>query len=114
MNSLLGIFWSFLNPLLMMLVYTALFTILIRNDDIHSYPVFILVALLPWNFFTGSLAAGTQSLTSNGQILKKVYFPRILLPLTALASNFINYLLSLVILLIFLFVFRIGLTKHAL
>lgn len=113
-NSLLGIMWSFLNPLLMMLVYTALFTILIPNDDIHSYPVFILVALLPWNFFSASLLSGTTSLTSNGHLLKKVYFPRILLPLTSLASNFVNYLLSLVILIIFLFLFRIGITVYAL
>lgn len=113
-NSLLGILWSFLNPLLMMLVYTALFTILIPNDDIHHYPVFILVALLPWNFFSASLMAGTVAMTANSQLLKKVYFPRILLPLTALASNFVNYLLSLVILLLFLFVFRIGITIYAL
>lgn len=113
-NSVLGILWSFLNPLLMMTVYTVLFTILISNDNIQKYPVFILVALLPWNFFSSALITGTVSITQNGHLLKKVYFPRLLLPLTALVSAFVNYLLSLIILVIFLFVFKIGITIYAL
>ena len=113
-NSLLGILWSLLNPLLMMAVYTVLFTILIPNDNIHHYPVFILVALIPWNFLNGSLIAGTVSITNNAALLKKVYFPRILLPMAALLSNFVNFLLSLVVLVVFLFIFDIGITIHAL
>jgi lipopolysaccharide transport system permease protein len=113
-NSVLGILWSLLNPLLMMAVYTVLFTILIPNDNIHHYPVFILVALIPWNFFNGSLIAGTVSITNNAPLLKKVYFPRILLPMAALLSSFVNFLLSLVVLVVFLFIFDIGITIHAL
>jgi lipopolysaccharide transport system permease protein len=64
-DSLLGVLWSLLNPLFMMLIYTILFTILIPNDNIHHYPVFILVALIPWNFFSGSLLASTVSITSH-------------------------------------------------
>lgn len=113
-NSFLGILWSLLNPLLMMAVYTILFTVLIPNDDIQHYPVFILVALIPWVFFNGALIAGTVSITNNAPLLKKVYFPRILLPTAALLSNFVNFLLSLVVLIIFLFVFDIGITIHVL
>jgi len=113
-NSVLGILWSLLNPLLMMAVYTVLFTILIPNDNIHHYPVFILVALIPWNFLNGSLIAGTVSITNNAPLLKKVYFPRILLPMAALLSSFVNFLLSLVVLVVFLFIFDIGITIHAL
>lgn len=113
-NSLLGVFWSFLNPLLMMTVYTLLFTILIPNDDIRQYPVFILVGLLPWNFLSGALTSGTISITSNSGLLKKVYFPRVLLPLSAVFSNFVNFVLSLSVLLIFLFIYRIGITVYAL
>lgn len=113
-NSLLGILWSLLNPLLMMAVYTVLFTILIPNDDIPHYPVFILVALIPWTFFSGALIAGTVSITNNAPLLKKVYFPRVLLPIAALLSNFVNFLLSLAVLVVFLFVFDIGITIHAL
>jgi lipopolysaccharide transport system permease protein len=113
-NSLLGVLWSLLNPLFMMLIYTVLFTILIPNDDIHHYPVFILVALIPWNFFSGALLAATVSITNHSSLVKKIYFPRILLPISAICSNFVNYLLSLIILVIFLFIYDIGLTIHAL
>lgn len=113
-NSVLGVLWSLLNPLLMMTVYTVLFTKLIPNDDIRHYPVFILVALIPWNFLNGSLTAATVSITNNAPLLKKVYFPRLLLPAAALLSNFVNYLLSLIVLVVFLFVFDIGMTVHAL
>lgn len=113
-NSILGVLWSFLNPLLMMLVYTVLFTILIPNENVKHYPVFILVALLPWNFFSGALNAATLAITNNAGLVKKVYFPRILLPTAAMLSAFVNFLLSLVVLVIFLFAFRIGITIHAL
>lgn len=113
-NSILGVLWSLLNPLMMMLVYTVLFTILIPNDDIRHYPVFILVALIPWNFLSGSIIGGTNSVTSNGPLIKKVYFPRILLPVSAVASSLVNFLLACLVLLLFIYVFGIGLTIHAL
>ena len=113
-NSLLGVLWSLLNPLFMMLIYTILFTILIPNDDIHHYPVFILVGLIPWNFFSGALLMSTVSITNHSSLVKKVYFPRILLPLSAIGSNFVNYLLSLIILVIFLFAYNIGISIYAL
>ena len=113
-DSLLGVLWSLLNPLFMMLIYTILFTILIPNDNIEHYPVFIFVALIPWNFFSGSLLSSTVSITNHAALVKKVYFPRVLLPLSAIGSNFINYLLSLIVLVILLFVYDIGLSIYAL
>lgn len=113
-NSVLGILWSLLNPLLMMMVYTVLFTILIPNDSIQKYPIFILVALIPWQFLNGTLKSSALSITQNASILKKVYFPRILLPTSVLLSNFVNFLLACVILIILLFAFGIGITIHAL
>ncbi|MEZ4593440.1 MAG: ABC transporter permease [Chloroflexota bacterium] len=113
-NSILGIVWSLLNPLLMMAVYTVLFTILIPNDDIEKYPIFILVALIPWQFHTTTLMSSTGSIVNNSAIIKKVYFPRILLPTAAMLSNFVNFLLACTILLILLYAFGIGLTIYAL
>ena len=113
-NSVLGIVWSLLNPLLMMAVYTVLFTILIPNDDIQKYPIFILVALIPWQFHTTTLMSSTGSIVNNAAIVKKVYFPRILLPTASMLSNFVNFLLASIILLILLFAFGVGLTIHAL
>lgn len=113
-NSVLGIVWSLLNPLLMMAVYTVLFTILIPNDDIQKYPIFILVALIPWQFHATTLMSSTGSIVNNAAIVKKVYFPRILLPTASMLSNFVNFLLASIILLILLFAFGMGLTIHAL
>lgn len=109
-----GILWSLLNPLLMMLVYTILFTKLIPNSTIRIFPMFILVALIPWNFFTGSMMSGTVSITSGSDLVKKVYFPRLLLPTSAMLSELVNFGLAFIVLVILLYVFGIGLTIHAL
>ena len=113
-NSILGILWSLLNPLLMMLVYTILFTILIPNNNVRLFPIFILVGLIPWNFFSGTIMTGTGSITSNAALVKKVHFPRILLPTSALLSQLVNFLLAFIVLLAFLFISGIGLTIHSL
>ncbi|GJM40426.1 MAG: hypothetical protein DHS20C20_07080 [Ardenticatenaceae bacterium] len=113
-NSVLGIVWSLLNPLLMMTVYTVLFTVLIPNDSIEKYPIFILVALIPWQFHSATMMSSAGSILNNSAIIKKVYFPRILLPTASMLSNFVNFLLACIILLILLYAFGIGLTIHAL
>jgi ABC-type polysaccharide/polyol phosphate export permease len=112
-NSILGILWSLLNPLMMMLVYTVLFTILIPDGAIRQYPVFILVGLIPWNFLSGSLIGGTVSISENAQLVKKVYFPRMILPMAVLLSNLVHFLLAFLVLLVFLYVYGIGLTVVA-
>lgn len=113
-NSVLGFLWSFLNPLMMMAVYTVLFTILIPNNDVRQYSIFILVALIPWQFLTSSLMGSTGSIVNSGPLIKKVYLPRILLPISVVLSNLVNFFLSFIILLVFLFASGTGLTVHAL
>jgi lipopolysaccharide transport system permease protein len=113
-NSVLGILWSLLHPLLMMMVFTLVFTVLMPNDTTPNYGVFILVGLLPWNLLSGSLIAGTVSITNNASIIKKVYFPRELLPMAAVISNLVNFVLALVVLLLFLYASGLHLTPHAL
>lgn len=112
-NSLLGVLWSLLNPLLMMLVFTLVFTAM-WPADIPQYPVFVLVGLLPWNFFTGALMGGTVSISGNGALIKKVYFPREMLPLSAVLSGLVNFLIAFLVLLAFLFAYDLGLSRHAL
>ncbi len=113
-NSFLGVIWSLLNPLLMMTVYTVLFTILIPNEGVEKYPIFILVALIPWQFHTSTMNSSVHAITGNAAIIKKVYFPRILLPTATLLSNLVNLLLASAVLLVLLFAFGVGLTIHAL
>lgn len=108
-NSVLGYFWSLLNPLLMMLVFTFVFTQLIGiGDTIPNFPVFVLTGLLSWNWTANSVIAGTRAITDNAPIINKVYFPRMLLPVSVVVSNMIHYLLALPVLFVFMFAFGVG------
>ena len=112
-NSVLGILWSILNPLFLMVVFTILFSVLV-NNQIRDYPIFVLTGLIPWNFFSGSLTSGTVSIVGNSGIIKKVYFPREILPASVVLSNLVNFLFAFLVLIVFLYLFGIGLTVHAL
>jgi len=112
-NSVLGFVWCLGNPLLMMTVFTVVFTILMPNS-IEKYPVFILCALLPWNFFSTAVMESVRSIVGNAHLIKKVYFPREVLPLSVVLSNLVNFLLALIVLFVMLLVFRVSLTPWAL
>ena len=113
-NSILGVLWSLLNPLLMVIVFSLVFAELIPREDIRQYAVFFLVGLLPWQFFTGSMISGATSVTNSTQLVKKVYFPRLLLPTASTISNLVNFLIALTVLVALLFVSGLGLTIHSL
>jgi lipopolysaccharide transport system permease protein len=106
----LGFFWSLLNPLLLMVVFTIVFTVMLPNFYVPHFPVFVLCGLLPWNFFNTAVMASLTSISGNGHLIKKVYFPREILTISSVLSNFVNFVLSLPVLMIFLFIFRIPLT----
>jgi len=112
-SSVLGFLWCLVNPLLMMGVFTVVFTVLMPKD-IPKYPVFILCALLPWNFFSSAVINSIGSITDNAHLIKKVYFPREVLPLSTVLSNLVNFLLALIVLFAVLFAFRVRLTIWAL
>jgi lipopolysaccharide transport system permease protein len=113
-NSVLGVLWSLLNPLLMMLVFSIIFGKLMPREDIRQYPVFFLVGLLPWQFFSGGLMSSTVSATNNSPMIKKIYFPRELLPTSAMLTNLVNFGLAFIVLVVFLYASGLGLTVHAL
>ncbi|MFN2219502.1 MAG: ABC transporter permease, partial [Anaerolineae bacterium] len=96
-NSVLGILWSLLNPLLMTIVFTVVFTLMLRSD-IPDYPVFFMCAYLPWSFLSDTVVGGTNSIVGNSHLIKKVYFPREVLPLSDVLSGLVNFLLALVVL----------------
>jgi lipopolysaccharide transport system permease protein len=94
-NSVLGIAWSWANPLLMMLVYTMVFKFLADHSNLPHFHIFVLCALLPWNFFSASVGGATTSIVSNGHLIKKVYFPREILPISIVLSNLVNFVIAL-------------------
>ena len=106
-GSFLGILWSFINPLLMTLVYAIVFPFILKSGPDH-YVTFIVIAILPWNWFTTVISQGTFCILGNADIIKKVYFPREILPLSAATSGLVNYLISVPIIFIFLLASGIG------
>ena len=100
-GSFLGVLWSFINPLLMALVYAIVFPFILKNSQ-DNYVTFIVIAILPWNWFTTSISQGTFCILGNADIIKKVYFPREILPISTATSGLVNYFISVPIILIFL------------
>ncbi|MGZ3460291.1 MAG: ABC transporter permease [Archangium sp.] len=93
-GSVLGFFWTFLNPTLQMLVYALLFSVYMRQQ-LHNYTFFMFVGLLPWNWFASSLAGGASAISDRRDLMTKVRFPAQVLPATVVVTNLVNYLLSL-------------------
>ena len=106
-GSFLGVLWSFVNPLLMTLVYAIVFPFILKSTQPH-YVTFLVIGVLPWNFFTTVISQGTSCINMNGGIIKKVYFPREILPISIVTSGLINYLISCLIIFIFLICSGIG------
>lgn len=95
-GSVLGFAWTFLNPLLQLVVYTAVFSTIMRAG-IEDYYLFLFVALIPWIFFSASLTGGASCIWSQKELVKKIYFPREVLPIAHVTCQLVNMLFSFVI-----------------
>ncbi|GGF92317.1 transport permease protein [Paenibacillus abyssi] len=95
-GSFLGFLWTFINPLLQLIVYSIVFPYLLRMNQ-ENYPMFLFVALLPWIFFVTSVQSATTSIVGGANLVKKIYFPRVILPLSVVCTNLMNYIYGLVI-----------------
>lgn len=98
-RSVLGIFWSFLNPLLMMLVQYFVFSTIFKSD-IENYPVYLLIGIVCFNFFSEACSMSLGSILSNASLITKVYVPKYIYPLTRVMSSVINLGISLIPLLL--------------
>lgn len=94
-RSVLGFLWALLNPALMMVVLTIVFSTILRFGIPH-YAIFLLSVLLPWTFFSQSLSYAVESVVTNGDLIKKVAVPKLVFPLAAVVANSVNLLLSLI------------------
>lgn len=108
-NSFLGVLWSFINPLLQIAVYAFVFQIIMRSN-IENYAVYLCCALVPWQYFSSVVLRGAATIIDNGNIIKKVYFPREILPISIVTSEGINFLISTIIILGFVIVSGIGIS----
>ncbi len=108
--SVLGFLWSLLRPLFMMVIFTIVFSRIFRWDIKMGapYPIFLLTAILPWQFLTAALSAGANSLIDNQSLIKKVSLPREVFPIATVLSELVNLALSMLVLIPFLIFFRVG------
>ena len=105
-RSLLGFLWFLLKPLFSMVVYTVVFTRILRfGGAIEHFSLFLLTGLLPWNFFAASLSASTKTLLDNQKLIRSIYFPRVALPISAVIANAIHMLMALGVLEVLLIAF---------
>jgi len=98
-QAVIGIAWSILQPLLTMLVFSVIFGRLAKlPSEGVPYPILIFAALLPWQFFAQSMSSSSQSIVGNASIISKVYFPRLIIPTSAVISGTIDFCISFVVL----------------
>lgn len=112
-GSFLGVLWSFLNPLLMVLVYAIVFPYLMRMQQEH-YLIYLITGIIPWIFFTTVVTTGCNCVWVNGGIIKKVYFPRSILPISVVCAGLVNFLISCIVILLFLIFGGVGLSFNIL
>jgi lipopolysaccharide transport system permease protein len=106
-GSVLGFFWSLANPLMLLGVYTLVFTKFFPRPDLQPFPLFLFAGILPWSFFAGAVLESTTSISSNAGLIKKVMFPAEALPLVVVMSHLVHFVLALPILLAALLIFHL-------
>ena len=104
-RSVLGLLWTMLNPLLLMVVYTVVFATIMRTAE-RNFAIFVLSGLLPWLFFSVSLVQGLNSILANQELIRKIRIPQAVFPLSVVGSNLVNFALSLLPLLLLMAVLR--------
>jgi lipopolysaccharide transport system permease protein len=111
-GSVLGFFWSFVNPLLLLLIYSFVFTVVLPGThppEIEPYALFMFCGILPWTWFSSSLIESSNVLISGGNLIKKVLFPAEVLPIVTVLANMVHFFFGLPILAIFLLYYRASL-----
>ncbi len=112
-HSFLGVLWSFINPLLQIAVYALVFQVILKSN-IENYTVYLCCGLIPWQYFYNVVIRGAAVMVDNGNIIKKVYFPREILPISLVASEGVNFLIATIIILGFVIFGGIGLSWNIL
>jgi lipopolysaccharide transport system permease protein len=107
-GSVLGFLWSFINPLLLLGIYSFVFSTILPNraKELQPYALFMLCGILPWTWFSASLTEASNSLISGGNLIKKVLFPAEVLPIVSVLANMVHFFLALPIVLVMLVVYQ--------
>jgi len=108
-GSVLGFFWSFFNPLMLLMIYTFVFTkvlVGVHPPEMEPYALFMFCGILPWTWFSASLLESSNTLIAGGNLIKKVMFPAEVLPIVTVLANMVHFFLGLVILGAFLIYYQ--------
>lgn len=110
-GSVLGFLWTFVNPLLQLIVYTMVFSVIMKVN-VDKFYIYLFIALVPWIFFTSSVQGSASSIIANKDLIKKIYFPRIIIPISIVNAAFMNMIFSMIIVLIALIISGIGVSEY--
>lgn len=114
-QTILGFAWVILQPLIHTLVFTFLFGNLLKVDSNGvPYPIFAFVAVLPWNYFASSLSRSSTTLVGSANLISKVFFPRMVIPMSGVISGLVDFAVSLVVLVVMMFIYQITPTWNTL
>jgi lipopolysaccharide transport system permease protein len=98
-QTVIGVLWALLRPLLTMVVFTIVFGMLAKlPSEGVPYPILVFAGMLPWQFFANALSEASNSLIGNANLISKIYFPRLIIPASAVVTSFVDFLISGVIL----------------
>lgn len=112
-GSVLGFLWTFINPLLQLMVFTLVFSVIMKAGY-DQYYLFLFVALVPWMFFSSSVQDGSTAIIREKDMVKKIYFPREVMPIATVTSGFVNMLLTFIVIFIVLIISGKGINPIAL
>lgn len=112
-GSVLGFLWTFVNPLLQLIVYSIVFSIIVKMG-INNFSMFLFVALVPWIFFSSCITSGSTVILQQQDLVKKIFFPREVLPVAYVTSSFINMLFSFIVIFVAIIVTNHGINPAAL
>ena len=112
-KSFFGILWSFMNPLLQIVVYALVFQVILKSN-IPNYTVYLCCGLIPWQYFASVVLRGSAVIIDNANVIKKVYFPREILVISLVTSEGVNFLISTSIILAFVLFGGTGISVYAL
>jgi ABC-type polysaccharide/polyol phosphate export permease len=105
-RSVLGFVWSFVTPMIMLAVFSLVFAILAKGGNMQWFAVYLMCGLLPWLFFVNSLMQSVGSVVANPALIKRVYFPREILPLAAVGANIFHFIMQMLVFFIFLLIIQ--------
>lgn len=108
-QTLIGVAWAALKPLLTMIVFTVVFSKIVNvPSDGHPYPVFLYSALLPWQFFSNSLTSAANSIIGSKDLITRVYFPRLIIPVASVGAGLVDMLISMGVLVVLMLIYGIA------